>query len=67
MSYGSNFLKNARELGLYAGRVLKGEKPRDLPVVQSTEYELLLNLKTAKTLGLTIPAGILAIADEVIE
>ena len=67
MSYGSNFLKNSRELGLYAGRVLKGEKPRDLPVVQSTEYELLLNLKTAKTLGLTIPAGILAIADEVIE
>jgi putative tryptophan/tyrosine transport system substrate-binding protein len=67
MSYGSNFLTAARELGLYVGRVLKGEKPGDLPVVQSTKYEFLLNLKTAKTLGLTIPPGILAIADDVIE
>ena len=67
MSYGTRLRDSYRQVGVYAGRILGGAKPSDLPIVQSTKFEFVINLNTAKALGLSVPSYLLTSADEVIE
>jgi len=67
MSYGTDFTDMFRQVGVYVGRILKGEKPSDLPVVQAAKFALVINLKTAKALGIDIPISMQLLADEMIE